>query len=264
MGGSSPRRDGCGSAIRRRRRLRLDALVRLLQDVSDDGTRSAGFEDAAGWWSAEPPCTSSRSPRTSRCCTPVPGAPAPAGSGSRISVNGEKGGSIESATLWVHLDPSTMRPLVLPPRFHELFGEAAGGRTVRASLHHGPRPEDLPATRHFPLRFTDFDVLGHVNNANYWVPVEEELARRREVRAPLRAEVELGRHRAGRVVDVHVRDGDGMFDLWLVERDPLRVCHGEGGGALVNRDSMAVDLPVTPDDIERAASGSPVVCGERR
>ena len=83
-----------------------------------------------------------------------------------------------------------MRPLALPPRFHEIYGEATGGRAVRASLHHGSLPEDLPATRHFPLRFTDFDVLGHVNNANYWVPVEEELARRRDVRAPLRAEVE--------------------------------------------------------------------------
>ena len=45
----------------------------------------------------------------------------------------------------------------------------------------------------FPLRFTDFDVLDHVNNAVYWEAVEEELARRRELRAPLRAELE---HRA--------------------------------------------------------------------
>ena len=207
-------------------RLRLDALVRLLQDVSDDDTRSAGFEDAAGWVVRRTAVHVESFPtylevlHARTWCSGTGGRWAE----RRISVNGEGGGSIESATLWVHLDPSTMRPLVLPPRFHELFGEATGGRTVRASLHHGPMPEDLPATRHFPLRFTDFDVLGHVNNANYWVPVEEELARRREVRAPLRAEVE---HRdaieQGALVDVHVRDGEGMFDLWLVERDTARV-----------------------------------------
>ena len=161
-------------------RLRLDALVRLLQDVSDDDTRSAGFEDAAGWVVRRTAVQVESFPtylevlHARTWCSGTGGRWAE----RRISVNGEKGGSIESATLWVHLDPSTMRPLTLPPRFHEIFGEATGGRTVRASLHHGPRPEDLPATRHFPLRFTDFDVLGHVNNANYWVPVEEELARR--------------------------------------------------------------------------------------
>jgi acyl-ACP thioesterase len=207
-------------------RLRLDALVRLLQDVSDDDTRSAGFEDAAGWVVRRTAVHVQSFPtylevlHARTWCSGTGGRWAE----RRISVNGERGSSIESATLWVHLDPSTMRPLVLPPRFHEIYGEATGGRAVRASLHHGSLPEDLPATRHFPLRFTDFDVLNHVNNANYWVPVEEELARRREVRAPLRAEVE---HRdaieQGALVDVHIRDGEGMFDLWLVERDTTRV-----------------------------------------
>jgi acyl-ACP thioesterase len=207
-------------------RLRLDALVRLLQDVSDDDTRSAGFEDAAGWVVRRTAVQVQSFPtylevlHARTWCSGTGGRWAE----RRISFAGERGGSIESATLWVHLDPTTMRPITLPARFHEVYGEATGGRAVRASLHHGPRPEGLPATRHFPLRFTDFDVLGHVNNANYWVPVEEELARRRDVRAPLRAEVE---HRdaieQGALVDVYVRDGPCMFDLWLVDHDTDRV-----------------------------------------
>lgn len=40
------------------------------------------------------------------------------------------------------------------------------------------------------LRFSDFDVLGHVNNAIYWAIVEELLAEARDLRAPMRAIVE--------------------------------------------------------------------------
>ncbi|MGD9701877.1 MAG: acyl-[acyl-carrier-protein] thioesterase [Acidimicrobiia bacterium] len=207
-------------------RLRLDALARLLQDVSDDDTRSAGFEDAAGWVVRRTAVRVESFPvyldvlHARTWCSGTGGRWAE----RRISVRGESGGSIETATLWVHLDPSTMRPLPLPPRFHEIFGGATAGRTVRASLHHAPLPEGLSSTRAFPLRFTDFDVLGHVNNANYWAPVEEELARRRDLRAPLRVEVE---HRdaieQGELVDVHVREGEGTVELWLVERGTTRV-----------------------------------------
>ena len=114
----------------------------------------------------------------------------------RVQVTGGEGGHVEAATLWVHLDPQTMRPKALPESFHSLFGPSAQGRAVRARLLHadGPSSEAAVTARHpFPLRFTDFDVLDHVNNAVYWEAVEEELARRRELRAPLRAELE---HRA--------------------------------------------------------------------
>ena len=65
----------------------------------------------------------------------------------------------------------------------------------------------------------DFDVLRHVNNAVYWEAVEELLARRRELRAPLRAELE---HRApiepGADVEIVVDEGEGAAALWLRER----------------------------------------------
>ena len=208
-------------------RLRLDALARMLQDVSDDDTRSAGFEDAAGWVVRRTSIRIERSPvylevlQARTWCSGTGGRWAE----RRISLRGDDApGTVDAATLWVHLDPETMRPLTLPASFHELFGAASGGRTVRATLHHDALPADLPASHPFVLRFTDFDVLGHVNNANYWVPVEEELARRRDLRAPLRAEVE---HREaiepGAVVDVHVRDGEGTLELWLVDRTTQRV-----------------------------------------
>jgi acyl-ACP thioesterase len=142
----------------------------------------------------------------------------------RVQLTGEGGGRVETATLWVHLDPTTMRPKLLPESFHTLFSPSAGGRTVRARLLHTETPTSISTRHPFPLRFTDFDVLGHVNNAVYWETVEEELARRRELRAPLRAELE---HRApiepGADVEVVADEQPYRSSLWLRQREGAEV-----------------------------------------
>ena len=211
-------------------RLRFDALVRYLQDVSDDDTRDAGFMSATGWVVRR---TTIRvesfptylEPMTMRTWCSATGA---RWAERRISVRGGLGGRIDSATLWVHVDPVAMRPAVLPEEFHDTYGPATQGRRIRANLHHGdpPTPQDVdPAIRRasWTPRFCDFDVLGHVNNSNYWTVVEEELSRRRDLRAPLVAEVE---HRdalgAGATADVTVVDGANSMRLWLCEDGSLR------------------------------------------
>jgi acyl-ACP thioesterase len=202
-------------------RLRFDALVRYLQDVANDDTREAGFDDVMGWVVRRTVIEVHRFPVY---LEPLELATWCSGTGGRwaerrVQVTGTEGGHVEAATLWVHLDPKTMRPKVLPDSFHELFGPSARGRTVRARLLHddSPTSEVAIAARHpFPLRFTDFDVLDHVNNAVYWEAVEEELARRRELRAPLRAELE---HRApiepGAGVEVVIEETASGSALWL-------------------------------------------------
>jgi acyl-ACP thioesterase len=200
-------------------RLRLDALVRYLQDVSNDDTRDAGFVDEMGWVVR----------RTALFVTqfPVFGevvdlATFCGGTGSRwaerrVSVTGDRGGAAEAATLWVHLDLRTGRPKVLPAQFHDLFGEAAGGRVVRARLHHDDPPAGDGDEATWPLRFSDFDVLGHVNNAAYWEAVEELLAARRHLRAPLRAEVEFrDAVEHGDVVRLLACDDADGVRAWLV------------------------------------------------
>jgi acyl-ACP thioesterase len=74
----------------------------------------------------------------------------------------------------------------------------------------------------WPLRFSDFDVLDHVNNAAYWQIVEEALSSRRDLRAPLVAEVQH-RHATERGADVQVSvaDDDGAMQLWVVADDQL-------------------------------------------
>ena len=80
----------------------------------------------------------------------------------------------------------------------------------------GPPPK-LELTS-WPVRFADFDVMDHVNNAIAFVLVEEALAARRELRAPLRVVVE---YRSPIDRGVRLRTGgtdhaDG-YDGWLVD-----------------------------------------------
>jgi acyl-ACP thioesterase len=87
---------------------------------------------------------------------------------------GESLPDVESVALWVHLDPDSWRPVPFNPRESELYGSAAAGRRVSARLRH-PAPGSARATAAWTFRAVDLDIAGHVNNAAYWEPLEEEL-----------------------------------------------------------------------------------------
>ncbi len=201
-------------------RLRLDATARFLQDLSADDTADSGLPDAEAWVVRKTVIEVSAFPRY---LEPLALATWCSGTGShwaerRISIRGEGGGGVEAATTWVHFDRVTGRPSRIPNGFEEIYGEATAGRRVKARLEHPPAPVDEEVGRFAgPLRFTDFDVLGHVNNAACWQVVEEALAGRRDLRAPLRAEVE---HRSPLErearVEVFQSDVEGAMDLWVM------------------------------------------------
>ena len=199
-------------------RLRLDAATRYLQDLSADDTADAALPDAEAWVVRRTVIEVARFPRYLEALELATWC---SGTGThwaerRISVVGQRGGAIEAATTWVHFDAATGRPKRVPAGFEALYGEAAGGRKVKARLEHPDPPADA-VRRPWPLRFTDFDLLAHVNNAAYWEAVEEALAGQRDLRAPLRAELE---HRAaverGTQVEVVVASGAGSLDVWLL------------------------------------------------
>jgi acyl-ACP thioesterase len=202
-------------------RLRFDALARYLQDVSNDDTRDAGLADDLTWVVRRVVAEVRRFPILGEelLLRTFCSGTGPRWAERRVSIEGDRGGSIEASTLWVFVDAAG-RPARLPDGFLDLFGEAAGGRTVRARLRHGSAPAKTVASS-WSLRFTDFDVLGHVNNAVYWVPVEEALAARRHLRAPLRAELEFRSGlEVGASAAVSVVDGeDESLALWLTEGD---------------------------------------------
>ncbi len=208
-------------------RLRLDAGARYLQDIANDDSRDAGSPNPTAWVARRTVIHVEQFPRyldvleLATWCS---------GLGSRwaerrYSMAGTDGsaGRIQAATLWVHIDMATMRPVAVPPGFAEQFGAAAQGRTISARQHLRSRPPVLgPAeavdivTQSWPLRFVDFDVLGHVNNSVYWAIVEEHLALRRDLRAPFT--VTLEHHDAiepDSEVAVMVSDTDAGFDLWI-------------------------------------------------
>ncbi|MGH9085989.1 MAG: acyl-[acyl-carrier-protein] thioesterase [Acidimicrobiales bacterium] len=199
-------------------RLRLDAATRYLQDLSADDTDDAALPDAEAWVVRRTVIEVQVFPRYLEALELATWC---SGTGSRwaerrISVVGQAGGRMDAATTWVHVDLGTGRPRRVPEGFAAIYGEAAGGRTVTARLEH---PDPPPGAESVPwaLRFTDFDVLSHVNNAAYWEAVEEALSARRELRAPMRAEVE---HRTaierGAEVELVVADEPDGLAAWLL------------------------------------------------
>lgn len=214
-------------------RLRLDAVARYLQDVSDDDTRAMVAEygpvDDGGWVVRRTALRVEHFPVYREALTLTTWC---SGLGSRwaerrVSLRGDRG-SIEAAVLWVHVNPTSMRPRRLSDRFVAVYGPSAGGRTISSRLLLDEPPAEITGEP-WPLRFTDFDALGHVNNAAVWEAVEEQLAGRRDLRAPLEAVVE---HRLPieRHDEVRVAVGNkprGQFTLWLVL--------GDGRGAVAVR-----------------------------
>jgi acyl-ACP thioesterase len=199
-------------------RLRLDAATRYLQDLSADDTADAALPDAESWVVRKTVLEVRTFPRYLEALELATWC---SGTGShwaerRITMVGQRGGQVDAATTWVHVDPASGRPKRVPDSFEALYGEASGGRRMKARLEH-PDPPDGAVRSPWALRFTDFDVLSHVNNAAYWEVVEEALSGRTDLRAPLRAEVE---HRnaveRGAVVEMAVDDTGEVLCVWVL------------------------------------------------
>ena len=81
---------------------------------------------------------------------------------------------VTGRAVWVYVDLVTGAPGAAAAEFFAVYGDAA----ARAP---GERPAHAAQARRrrrrapWPLRRTDIDVYGHVNNANYWAAVEEWL-----------------------------------------------------------------------------------------
>ncbi|HEV2069983.1 MAG TPA: acyl-ACP thioesterase domain-containing protein [Acidimicrobiales bacterium] len=178
------------------RRLRLDALARLVQDAGNDDLADAGLDPASPWvvrrasvWvPARWPALGEPLTITTFC------AGLGARWGERRTTVASPSAVVEVTALWIHLDDDG-RPSPLSDAFLDVYGSSTGGRRTSSRLHHpipvpGPDQATEAATRRpWPLRSSDLDVFGHVNNTALWMPVEDELARRKVV--PRFAEIEF-------------------------------------------------------------------------
>src|SRR4051812_39988114 len=159
--------------------MRLDAIARVVQDVADADAAGMTADGMGVWLLRRLELEITRPPRfraeltASTWCSGVGARWAE----RRTDVHLGDLHCIAATGLWVHVDPARGVAAPLPPAFHEIWGDGAKARRVSARLRHEPPPAGSSAGS-WPLRATDLDVIGHVNNAAYWAPVEQELAHR--------------------------------------------------------------------------------------
>jgi acyl-ACP thioesterase len=171
-------------------RVRLDAIARWLQDVAHADVRDAGLADGAVWVVRRARMQVRRFPRFDEPATLDTFS---SGLGRmwaqrRTTVTTAEGGHVEAVALWVHLDPAGGRPVPLTKDELAVYGASAAGREVKARLRH-PGPPPTAAVGAWRFRATELDLAGHINNAAYWAPLEEELVT--AGREPERLDVEL-------------------------------------------------------------------------
>jgi acyl-ACP thioesterase len=174
-----------------RGRVRFDAIARFLQDAAIEDVEETGWGLPDHLWFIRSIQLEVIAPfaedRAVELLTWSSGRGTVA-AGRRWSLAGDRGGRAEVDSVWIHLDPGER-----PARLDDfgVYAESAGDRAVSTRLEL-PDPPPEASRRAWPVRTTDIDLHGHLNNAVYWQAVEERLARRGPDPAqPLRASLEF-------------------------------------------------------------------------
>ena len=163
------------SDLDRHGRVRLDALARFLQDVAIEDVEETGWGMPEHLWFLRRIRIDVLEPfledRELELVTWSSGLAAIA-AGRRWSLRGDRGGLAEVDSVWIHLGPDQR-----PSRIEAfgVYGEAGGGRRVSTKLELPAPPAGEPGIP-WPVRATDIDLHGHVNNAVHWQAVEHVLA----------------------------------------------------------------------------------------
>lgn len=174
-------------------RIRLDALARWLQDIAYADVEEAGLAAGAVWVVRRTRIRVERFPRfgdkflLSTFCSGL--GRMWAERRTTVSRLGQSEGDVEAVSLWVHLDPEHWRPAKFSQREIDVYGPSAAGRRVTARLRH-PAPDGVVGESTWSFRATELDIAGHINNAAYWQPLEEELLGGREP-SEIDAEIEF-------------------------------------------------------------------------
>jgi acyl-ACP thioesterase len=173
-------------------RLRLDAVARYLQDAAIEDVQETGWGMPDHLWfirririEVEVPFLEDRFVELVTWCSGL----AAIAAGRRWSLVGDAGGRLEVDSVWIHLGPDAR-----PARLEQfgVYAEAAQGRHVSTKIEL-PEPPVSATTAVWPLRSSDVDQHGHVNNAVHWQAVEHRLALLgTDLRRPLSARLDYG------------------------------------------------------------------------
>ncbi len=152
-------------------RVRLDALARYFQDAAIDDVDETGWGAPDHLWVLRSirvdvlrPFLEDRAVALETWCNSM----AAVAAGRRWSVTGDRGGAIEVDSVWIHLGPDA-RPARLDG--FEVYAESTRGRRSSTKLELPGPPSGLSRIP-WPLRLSDADLAGHVNNAAYWQAIE--------------------------------------------------------------------------------------------
>jgi acyl-ACP thioesterase len=172
-------------------RLRLDAVARYLQDAAIDDVAETNWGAPEHLWVLRSVHIDVLAPFLDDDVVEIVtwgSSSSSLAAGRRWSLSGAAGGAIEVDSTWIHLDRDA-RPARIGAGF-ERYAEAAQGRVASTKLTLvPPQPASRPVA--WPLRATDVDRMGHVNNAAYWAAVEHRLVGRGpDLRRPHRARLD--------------------------------------------------------------------------
>ena len=159
-------------------RLRFDALARYLQQAAEDDLADAGWAEPYTWLVRRTsvavrgyPAHRDRVQLRTFCS-----ATGPRWAERTTTVAGPAGDLVQATAVWVAITAADGRPVPLGDTFHRIYGPSTAGRQVSARLSQPGPPDSVSPGRPWPLRASDFDTAGHVNNSIHWASVEDVLA----------------------------------------------------------------------------------------
>jgi len=158
--------------------LRLDGVARYLQDVGTDDWIDTGVSSDVVWIVRRTSLrhvSGTRWPRYLDHVTLTTWCGGVGAAWAERRTNFELEGQLllEAAALWVPTD-ATGRPLRVRQDFFDVYGKSAGERKISGRVTTPEIPDDAQF-RSWPLRASDLDIVGHVNNAAVWLAVSEVL-----------------------------------------------------------------------------------------
>ncbi|MEV0247213.1 acyl-ACP thioesterase domain-containing protein [Nocardia sp. NPDC050712] len=167
-------------------RLRLDAVARYLQDIGYDHLEAVEEGDLHPGWIVRRTVIDVLRPIEFGDRVHLRRWPAALSNrwcNMRIKVNSENGGLIETEMFLIHVDIEGGRPARMSDAFMAPMLAATTDHRLRWRAALAAQPAADAELWPFPLRVTDVDHYGHVNNAVHWEAVEEALERHPDLRA---------------------------------------------------------------------------------